>query len=100
VAVFAADKLGDVVPRVVKAGTRFYVVKLTGKTDPRDRTFEEAERPIRVKLAQDEIRAREDAMLEELTRKFPVQIDEAALAQVQVQLPATDAGVDAGADAR
>jgi len=98
-AAFSVDKVGDVVPRVVRSGAKLYVVKLTGKTDPRDRTFEEAERPIRVKLAQDEIRAREDALLEELRRQFPVQIDESALAQVQVQLP-RDVGVDAGSDAR
>ena len=93
-AAFDADKVGDVVARVVKAGAKLYVVKLTGKTDPHDRTYEEAERPIRVKLAQDEIRARESALLEELRLKFPVQIDEAALGQVTVQL------VDAGSGAR
>jgi peptidyl-prolyl cis-trans isomerase C len=95
VAVFALDKVGDVAPRVVHSGGKLYVVKLTGRTDPRDRTFEESERPIRVKLAQDDIRAREDALLEELKKQFPVQIDEAALAQVQVQLPPVDAGADA-----
>jgi peptidyl-prolyl cis-trans isomerase C len=94
-AAFALDKVGDVAPRVVRSGGKLYVVKLTGKTDPRDRTFEESERPIRVKLAQDDIRAREEALLEELKKQFPVQIDEAALSQVQVQLPPVDAGADA-----
>jgi peptidyl-prolyl cis-trans isomerase C len=94
-AAFTLEKVGDVAPRIVRSGGKLYVVKLTGKTDPRDRTFEESERPIRVKLAQDEIRAREDALLEELKKQFPVQIDEAALAQVVVELPPVDAGADA-----
>ena len=48
-----------------------------------------------MKLAQDDIHARQEALLDELRRQFPVQIDEAALAQVQVQLPPVDAGADA-----
>jgi len=96
--IFAVEKVGDVLPRVVRAGAKLYVVKLTGKTDPHDRSLEESERPIRVRLAQDAIRAREDALLDELRRQFPVQIDEGALAQVQVSAPA--ASVDAGTDAR
>jgi DNA-directed RNA polymerase subunit F len=95
VALFGIDKVGDVLPRVVRAGAKLYVVKLTGKTDPHDRTLEESERPIRVKLAQDAIRAREDALLDELRRQFPVQIDEGALARVEVQVPAVDSGTDA-----
>jgi DNA-directed RNA polymerase subunit F len=93
------EKVGDLAPRPVAAGDRFYVVKLTARTDPHDRSFEEAERPIRVKLAQDKIRAREQALLDDLRKQFPVTIDEAALGQVAVQLP-PNAGVDAGPDAR
>jgi parvulin-like peptidyl-prolyl isomerase len=96
VAVFELAKVGDIAPRVVKSGGKFYVVKLTSRTDAHDRTFEEAERQIRVKLAQDKIRAREEALLDELRKRYPVKIDDSALAQVSVQLP----GVDAGADAR
>ena len=42
---------------------------------------------MRVKLAQDKARASEDALLEELRRQYPVEIDEAALAQVRVARP-------------
>ena len=94
-AVFAVDKVGDVLPHAVAVGTKRYVVKLTAKTEPHDRSLEESERPIRVRLAQDAVRAREDALLDELRRQFPVQIDESALAQVQVQVPSVDAGADA-----
>ena len=34
-----------------------------------------------MKLAQDKIRAREDAMLDDLRKQFPVKIDDAALAR-------------------
>jgi peptidyl-prolyl cis-trans isomerase C len=95
-AVFEVDKVGDVLPRTVKAGARYYVLKLTSRTDPHDRTFEEAERQIRVKLAQDQIHAREEGLLDDLRKQYPVKIDDGALAQVIVELP----GVDGGASAR
>ena len=95
-AVFEVDKVGDVLPRTVKSGARYYVLKLTSRTDAHDRTFEEAERQIRVKLAQDQIHAREEGLLDDLRKEYPVKIDDGALAQVIVELP----GVDGGADAR
>ena len=52
-AVFEIASVGDVLPRVVPAGGKFYVVKLASKTDGHDRTLQDAERSIRVKLAQD-----------------------------------------------
>jgi peptidyl-prolyl cis-trans isomerase C len=82
-----ADK-GGVLGRVVASDGKFYVVRLESKTDPHERSLEEAERPIRVKLAQEKLRAKQDAMLADLRVQFPVQIDEAALAQVKVETPA------------
>ena len=89
---FEIPNVGDVLPRLVKAKGRYYVVKLTSRTEAHERTFEEAERPVRVKLAQDKMRAKEEALVDELRRKYPVQIDEAALGEVRVDLPASDAG--------
>jgi hypothetical protein len=83
-AVFEAAHVGDVVGRVVKAQGKFYVVKLASKSDGHDRTFQEAERSVRVKLAQDKLRAREEALVEDLRKQYPVVVDEAALAQVKV----------------
>jgi hypothetical protein len=91
-AVFEVGDKGEVLGRVVPAEGKFYVVRLESKTDPHERSLEDAERTIRVKLAQDRMRAKEDALLAELRAQFPVQIDEAALAQVKV-----DTGADAGA---
>jgi parvulin-like peptidyl-prolyl isomerase len=94
-AVFGLDKVGDVVPRVVKVGGKLWIARMSGRTEAHDRTLEEAERSIRVKLAQDAIRGREEALLDELRKQFPVTIDEGALGRVDVQLPAVDAGADA-----
>ena len=91
-AVFEIANVGDVLPRVVKAEGQAYVVKLTSKTAPHDRTFEEAERAIRVRLAQNRIRAKEEEIIDELRKQYPVQIDEAVLSEVKVELPRTDGG--------
>jgi parvulin-like peptidyl-prolyl isomerase len=94
-ALFGIEKVGDIGARAVGAAGKYYVIKLTARTDAHDRSFEEADRQIRVKLAQDKIRAREEGMLDELRKQYPVTIDEAALGQVGVQLPAVDGGADA-----
>jgi hypothetical protein len=91
-AVFEIANVGDVLPRVVKAEGQAYVVKLTSKTATHDRTFEEAERAIRVRLAQNRIRAKEEEIIDELRKQYPVQIDEAVLSEVKVELPRTDGG--------
>lgn len=94
-AIFSIPKVGDVAPQVAKALGRFYVLRLTVKTDPQDRTFQEAERSIRVKLSQEKLRAREDALITDLKTKFPVQIDEQAIATVSVDVPDGGFGPDA-----
>ncbi len=91
-AVFEIANTGDVLPRVVPAAGAFYIVKLETKTDPHDRSLQDVERSVRVKLAQDKARASEEALLEELRKQYPVEIDEAALAQVHVALPRVDGG--------
>jgi hypothetical protein len=83
-AVFEAAHVGDVVGHVVKAADRYYVVKLAAKSDAHERSLQDAERSIRVKLAQDALHAREAALVEDLRKQSTVTIDEAALAQVHV----------------
>jgi peptidyl-prolyl cis-trans isomerase C len=90
-AVFEIQNVGEVLPHLVRVRGQYYVVKLTSKTESHDRTLEEADRSIRVKLARDKMRAREEALVDELRRKYPVQIDETALGEVRVELP-PDAG--------
>jgi len=74
-------------PRPVAAAGIFHVVRLTGKTDARDRTFADADRSIRVALVQERIRAREAELELELKKKYPVSIDEAQLAKIAVPAP-------------
>jgi peptidyl-prolyl cis-trans isomerase C len=96
-AVFEVEHVGDVLPRVVKGAangkTLFYVVKLASKSDAHDRSLQDAERSIRVKLAQDKADQAETQLMAELRKQYPVQIDEAALAQVRVAPPRDDAGI-------
>jgi peptidyl-prolyl cis-trans isomerase C len=79
--------LGGVLPRAVSAAGGFHIVRMTGKTDARDRSFADAERSIRVALVQERIRTREAELEAELKKKYPVTIDEAQLAKIPVTLP-------------
>ena len=94
VAAFAIPEAGGIADSAVHAGNKFYVVRLTQKLAPHERGFEEAERTIRVKLAQDKLRAKEDALLVDLKKDMKIEIDKDALATVKV--PAAAADIDAG----
>ncbi|MCA9639615.1 MAG: peptidyl-prolyl cis-trans isomerase [Polyangiaceae bacterium] len=83
-AVFKIAKVGEVSDGVVEDSGRFYIVRLIGKTDARDRPFKEAERSIRVSLVQEHIRAAEEKLEKELREKYPVKIDEKALEKVKL----------------
>jgi parvulin-like peptidyl-prolyl isomerase len=83
-ALFELDKVGSVLGRVVEAGGAFHLVRLTGKNPARDRSLEEADRTIRVRLAQERFVKAEAELEHELRGRFPVQVDEAALARVPV----------------
>lgn len=87
VATFAIPDIGGVHDKVVAAGGRFHVVRLTQKIAPHERTYEEAERSIRVKLAQDKLRAKEDELIGELRKTVKVEIDQAALGTVKIANP-------------
>jgi hypothetical protein len=84
-AVFEIPSVGEVLLRPVKAGDKFYLVRLASKTEPHERSLQEAERMIRVKLSQEKAHAAEARLLEELRGQFPVRIDEDALRQVKVE---------------
>jgi peptidyl-prolyl cis-trans isomerase C len=90
---FEIAAVGGVLPRVVPSGGKIYVVKFTSKADPHDRSYADAERSIRVKLAQDKLHGRQEELVDELRKRYPVKIDEAALAAVKVDSPSPDAGV-------
>lgn len=95
VAAFEIKDRGGVHEKLIAANGKFYVVRLTQKIAPHERGYEEAERSIRVKLAQDKLREREDQLVVALKKDVKVEVDEAALATVRVLSPAAkDAGRD------
>jgi peptidyl-prolyl cis-trans isomerase C len=83
-ALFRIEEAGRVFPEVVASGGRFYVVRLLAKSPARKRLLEEAETVIRAKLVQLEIAKAEAALKAELAKKYPVEIDDATLASVQI----------------
>jgi len=83
-AVFEIDKLGGVLDRVVTESGHFHIVRMTGRTEARDRSYQDSERTIRVALVQQRIHAREAELEQELKQRFPVSVDDEALNQVKV----------------
>jgi peptidyl-prolyl cis-trans isomerase C len=86
-AVFKIGEIGAVLDEIVESDARFHVVRLTGRTDARDRAYAEAERTIRVAIVQQKIREREAELDRELRQKYPVAIDDGALAKLSVPAP-------------
>ncbi|MEO8876769.1 MAG: peptidyl-prolyl cis-trans isomerase [Polyangiaceae bacterium] len=90
-AAFGIANVNDVLDQpVASSDGKFYLIRLTQKSEPHDRAYAEAERSIRVKISEDKIRNKEDDLIAQLRTQFPVQIDDGALAQVRVNL--ADAG--------
>lgn len=98
-AVFKIEKVGDVYPELVSDGGTFHIVRLTSRTDARERSYEAAERTIRITLVQELVKQREASFEKELRQKYAVNVDEAALAKVHVPKPSpsSSAGVSAPA---
>ena len=103
VAAFGIAEIGEIGDKVVGSKGKYFVVRLTQKLAPHERTYAEAERSIRVKLAQDKLRAKEEELITELRKSVKVEIDEGALATVKVDMgdgggpsSSADAGGDAG----
>lgn len=84
-AVFEVAKPGEVLDRpVVDSEGKWHIVRLIALTDAHTRPFAEAERMIRITLVQQEISALEKSLEDELRAKYPVTIDDSALASVKV----------------
>lgn len=104
-AVFLIKEKGWVLDRPILSGGKAYVVRLTDTSPAHERSFAEAERTLRVKMAQDKMRAKEQELMKELRAEYPVKVDEQALANVRIDIgspspvpPLPLAPVDAGHD--
>ncbi len=91
-AVFAIDKIGGVHPELVEHDGKFHVVRMTGKTDARDRSFAEAERNIRITLLQKKLDDAQKKLEAELRERFPVKVDDKALEKLEIPTPEPTGG--------
>jgi hypothetical protein len=83
-AVFQIEKIGGVHGELVEHGGKFYIVRMTGKTDARDRSFAEADRTIRVSILQTKLEDSQKKLEQELRARYPVKVDDKALEKVDV----------------
>ena len=87
-AVFRVDRVGNVFDKVVPdEDGKFHIVRLVGVNKAHARSFEEAERTIRIIMSQQEVAVREKQLEAELRQQFPITIDEGALAEVEIPKP-------------
>jgi len=86
-AAFTLNRVGEVFPEVIKTAEGYHIVMLTGKRAPLKRTYEQAKRAIRHKLAREKKDAVMEALLERLRKDVKVEIDYDALADVKVDIP-------------
>jgi peptidyl-prolyl cis-trans isomerase C len=83
-AVFKIGNVGAVFDKVIEADGRFYIVRMNGITAGHKRSLQEADRSIRVLILQQKMQDQEKAFEAELRKKFPVEINEAALGKVEL----------------
>ena len=83
-AAFTLGAVGSVGPEVIEAEGKLFILRLNGITPPHRRTLAESERSIRVLLLQERMLKKERDLEVELRKKYPVQIDDQALAQVKI----------------
>jgi peptidyl-prolyl cis-trans isomerase C len=86
-ALFDITEVGHVHPQLVADGGRFIIVRLVSKIDARQRTLEEAETAIRLRLVQALQERAEADLIANLRRTVPIQIDEATLGAVAPPSP-------------
>jgi peptidyl-prolyl cis-trans isomerase C len=86
-AAFSLDKVGAVYPDLVEEGDGYHIIMLTGKRAALKRTYEQAKRAIRHKLARERKDAAMEALTERLRKEVDVEVDYAALEDVEVDIP-------------
>lgn len=86
-AAFSLDKVGAVYPDLVEEGDGYHIIMLTGKRAALKRTYEQAKRAIRHKLARERKDAAMEALTERLRKEVDVEVDYEALEDVEVDIP-------------
>ncbi len=83
-AAFTLNRVGDVFPNVIKTVEGYHILMLTGKRAALKRTYEQAKRAIRHKLAREKKDAAMEALLERLRKDIEIEVDYDALVEVRV----------------
>ncbi|MGC4069748.1 MAG: peptidyl-prolyl cis-trans isomerase [Polyangiaceae bacterium] len=83
-ALFEIPKVGDLYIEPVRAEGRYYILRMTGRTEARERSFAEAERSIRVRIVDERIASAERELIEKLKGRTTITLDDAALAKLRV----------------
>ncbi len=86
-AVFQLAKVGETAPEPVKAEDGYYVVRLGGISPARERSLRDADSSIRAELLRQKFLQAEKELEAELEKRYPVTIDETALARAQEPTP-------------
>lgn len=86
---FRLAKVGGVSAAPVEVGGKYYVVRWGGTSPARKRSLKDAERTIRVELQRQKFLAAERALEGELRKKYPILIDEKALAAALAEIEKT-----------
>ena len=99
-AVFELGAIGEVYPTPGEEQGRFHVVRMTGKSEARERSLAESDRSIRVSIVQAKITDSERALEAQLRTEFPVTIDEQAIAAMDARQKSVAGPVTADAGDR
>jgi peptidyl-prolyl cis-trans isomerase C len=87
-ALFAITQPEGVFPELVSEAGRYYVVRLAGKSEARQRGLAEVEATVRTRIVEEKLRAAEAELLGRLRAEIPVSVNSAELEGV----PEPDAG--------
>ena len=91
-AAFSLDMREPLYDKVVKTADGWNVIRLRGRRKARDLSFEDVKRQIRHRLHRDKLREVRDELVAKLRKSAKIDIDEAELARVQIQMPAEGEG--------
>lgn len=96
-ALFQITEVGGLYAQPVQGSDGYWhVVRLMAKTESHTRSFEEAERVIRIAMTRKAVLESEQALEAQLRAQYPVSIDDKALQQIKVPQPHQDPDPGAG----
>jgi parvulin-like peptidyl-prolyl isomerase len=81
------------ISEVFLAGTGYHIVHIAAKRDALERTFEQMKGSVLRRLKNERYEEMTETFIDDLKSKYPIEIDEAALATVQLDLPKRPSGL-------